>query len=350
MIPQPAIWTLLLAGCSFSDTDHWSDQLEPAGPCWHINLVNGLDESSTSELHNLFQCLNEDGNIEALTELDQAMDSLDRANEPIGLSVAKLTNKLPTSGYDIFGLAGKALQLIETYSSDADLVLESIVEGIYAKPYEDVRQGLNLGSEANLEAGLFLPGALILSSTAQQLLDAGSDAQNELIDALDSELLQDTLCTLSGFVEAEDPALQKIGDHLIGNLGDAWVLTSNMDNNIWMGPHNNSLRNLIESGQFGSEAGPMQNMMEPLSALLSDEMVQLNTVTVLQVAAQQGDIEKLPTQLLHMASVDASGDPITSGETSALQAGARLLHNANLNIECSVGPFEVELGNLSVDI
>jgi len=356
MIPQPAIWTLLLAGCSFGDPEHWSDQLEPSGPCWNINLVNGIDESSTAELHNIFQCLNKDGNIEALTALDQAMDAQDRESNPVGLSVAKLSNTLPTSGYDIFGLAGKALQVIETYSSDADLVLESIVEGIYATPYSQVTDNFDLGAEQNLEAGLFVPGAAILSSGAQQLLDAGPDGQSEVIDSLDSDLLQDTLCTLSGIVEAEDPEIRQIGDHLLRNLGYAWVYSSDMDNNIWMGPHDNSLRNLVEAAQLGSETGPIQSLKEPLGALLSDDMVQLNTVTVLQVATQEGDIAKLPTQILYMASVDASGNPLaSSGKTSALQAGARLLHNANAEIECSIdiplfGSFEIELGNLSVDI
>ena len=125
MSTRPASWTfVLLAGCSLGPAEtHWSSKLTPAGPCWEVNLVDGVDETSTEELHDLFACLNRSGNLEALTSIDQAMDAHDRNNEPVGHAVAKLTNALPTSGYDLLGLAGKALQLFDEYHEDADLIV-----------------------------------------------------------------------------------------------------------------------------------------------------------------------------------------------------------------------------------
>jgi hypothetical protein len=41
-----------LAGCGFSGTGlDWADQLEPSGPCYDANLLDGLDITSTDEEH-----------------------------------------------------------------------------------------------------------------------------------------------------------------------------------------------------------------------------------------------------------------------------------------------------------
>ena len=106
-----------------------------------MNLVDGVDEHSTQELHDLYACLNRTGNLDALQSVDRAMDTESRGGAPIGLTVAKLTNALPTSGYDLFGLAGKTLQLFEDYHENADLVLEAAVESIYGLPYSGMHNG-----------------------------------------------------------------------------------------------------------------------------------------------------------------------------------------------------------------
>ena len=56
---------LLMTGCGADSSEaDWSDQVSPAGPCWEVNILDGLDESSTEELHGLFDCLNQGGNLD----------------------------------------------------------------------------------------------------------------------------------------------------------------------------------------------------------------------------------------------------------------------------------------------
>lgn len=360
MSTRPASWTfVLLAGCSLGPAEtHWSSKLTPAGPCWEVNLVDGVDETSTEELHDLFACLNRSGNLEALTSIDQAMDAHDRNSEPIGHAVAKLTNALPTSGYDLLGLAGKALQLFDEYHEDADLILEAAVESIYGIPYSHIDDDFDLGSGENLSAGVLLPAITLGSQAATGLLDGGDEAHEEVLSVLDSELLDSAACTLAGVVYSEDPALKPVGDSLMSNLAKAWNRSKNTDNDIWSGASGNSIRDLIDVLRIGQDSSPMDELSPIISTLLEDDAVQRNTKQVLIEAASAGHLVHLPSQLQYLADVNANGIPLssgTAGDVSALQAGARLLYYGNTEVDCSIDipilpDVEFSLGNLSVSI
>ena len=57
------LWSLLLFSCQESaEAPRWQDQLAPSGPCWFVQLGDGLSEESTTELHALFDCVNQNGN------------------------------------------------------------------------------------------------------------------------------------------------------------------------------------------------------------------------------------------------------------------------------------------------
>ena len=356
----PASWTLvLLAGCSLGPEEtHWSSKLTPSGPCWDINLADGIDETSTDELHDVFSCLNRQGNLEALTDVDRAMEAENRSGEPIGLTVAKLTNALPTSGYDLLGLAGKALQLFEDYHEDADLILEAAVESIYGIPYEQVSDEFDLGSPDNLNAGVLVPAITLGSEAASVLLDGGTEAHEDVVSMLESDLFDAAACTMAGVVFTEDPRLKPIGDGLMGSLAEAWIRASNTENDIWDGASGNSIRDLIDLAAIGEDVGPMDELRPIVRALLADDNVQRNTKIALTQAAAAGHIVHLPVQLQYLADVSASGIPLssgTAGQVSALQAGARLIHQGNTEVDCRIDipilpDIEFSLGNLSVSI
>ena len=60
-----SMFALLMVGCGGNTSPpSWTDQVSPSGPCWEVNLTDGLDESSTDELHGLFDCLNQGGNLD----------------------------------------------------------------------------------------------------------------------------------------------------------------------------------------------------------------------------------------------------------------------------------------------
>ena len=75
---------LLMVGCgAASAPESWTEQVSPSGPCWEVNLTDGLDESSTDELHGLFDCLNQGGNLAPFSGVVDAMDATSRSGIPL---------------------------------------------------------------------------------------------------------------------------------------------------------------------------------------------------------------------------------------------------------------------------
>ena len=351
----PASWIfILLAGCSLgADDSHWSDQLSPSGPCWEVNLIDGLDEETTDELHNLFDCLNKTGNLQALSAVDAALDTPNRDGTAIGLSFAQMSNSLPRSGFDLFGIAGKALQLFAEFHDDITVALEALVEFNYGQPYEVVEA--EFGTTSSLESGLTVPLVILLSDTAGAVLDQGEDIQTAIALALELPLLQNSLCSLAGVVHTDDPELAPVADELIANIADAWMLAGNGENDLWEGASGHSIRDLVDAVELGGDEGFFEDIQDDLKTLLNDPRVQLATKEVLVDAANDGDLEHLANQVLYLATVDSVGVPLTfasAEDTSALQAGLRMLHSANQEMSCTVPLIGVtiDLGNMSVAI
>ena len=331
--------------------------LTPSGPCWDINLADGIDETSTDELHDVFACLDRQGNLEALTDVDRAMEAENRSGEPIGLTVAKLTNALPTSGYDLLGLAGKALQPFEDYHEDADLILEAAVESIYGIPYDQVSDEFDLGSPDNLNAGVLVPAITLGSEAASVLLDGvlgplrgrGLDARERPLRCRCMHdgrrgLCRTTTQTHRRWTHGQScRSLDSCIEHGERHLG--WG-------------QQELIRDLIDLAAIGEDVGPMDELRPIVRALLADDNVQRNTKIALTQAAAAGHIVHLPVQLQYLADVSASGIPLssgTAGQVSALQAGARLIHQGNTEVDCRIDipilpDIEFSLGNLSVSI
>lgn len=349
------MWLLtVLAGCSFGDQDSsWEEQLEPSGPCWEVNLVDGLDSSNTDELHSLFQCLNQTGNFDALTGLDDAMDTPDRDGVPLGMTVIELSNNLPTSGYDVFGIAGKLIEIIETYQSDTDLFLESTVEMIYGVPYHHIDESFELGANGALQQGPAVAFIEMMGDIATVVLDEGQDVPDELVAISESSFGQNGICTLAGLVHTDDTELREVAERMVPAIADAWIRSNNTDNNLWNGSTGNSIRDLIEATHITDETSFFDVVRTPMTSILADSRVQEATKQVLLEAAQDGDLAHLPTQVLYLANVDNSGIPLTSSSStgvSALQAGARLIANSNTELTCEVLGFELEFDNMATAI
>ncbi len=347
----PASWTLLLlAGCSLDHTGHWSDQLEPEGPCWNVNLVDGLDESSTSEMHDLFACMNQSGNLDPLSELDESIDAETRFNEPVGHALARLVNTLPASGFDVFGVVGKILQLLNDFIDDAELVQATIVEFIYGHPIDSVDTNLHSTTD-----GVADPFIRLMAVTASALLDNGEVARAELEGLSESQLLKDTVCSISAAVNSSNEDLSALPDQLLLNVSEAWILAADSSNDLQASTSGNSLRDLIHWLDLGSETSLIEPIRNDVNTLLSDPRVKAGTRSALEQANSDGHLELIAPQLLYLASVDAEGrdlsDP-SAESTSALQTSLRMLHNANREMICTIPivGIEIELGNLSVEI
>jgi hypothetical protein len=352
----PACWIsfVLMAGCSFGPAPaSLSDQLEPNGPCWEVDLSDGLDEDSMKEFHQLFACLNRTGNLDSFAELDQAVDDADRNGDPLGLTLIRMGKALPTSSLDILGIAGKALQALQEHRDDFIVVMETLVEVIYAQPYANVSEDFDLDDPQALDEGLAKPMYGLLSGLSTVMLDAGPEFRESMAESIDDEMAQSAICTLAGVVHSEDPSIESLSTQLIPHVAEAWTLAGNTSNDLWDHGTGNSIRDLVEVARIQVDEGAFENIKPSLVALLSDTRVQEKTKQVLRETADSGHLDGLAEEVLYLASVDVLGRPLTEPmayDVSALQAGVRLIHRANRPLSCDLFVYEVTLDNMAVTI
>jgi hypothetical protein len=346
-----APFLVLLAGCRLGVPDpHWSDQVHPGGVCRTVNLADGLDDESTDELHALFACLNRTGNLEPLAELDAVMDVPTRMNEPIGLTVVRLSNRLPASGFDVFGLAGKALQLLQEEHGSAESIMQMTVEALYGRPYATVRDSVDLNSVTELDRGMIRPALPLVSALAQTVLDDGDAIPELAVSMLESDRVDDATCTIASLFDSDDAELSSVSERLLPTVGQALDATTNADNDLWTEATGDSLRDLSEALLLRS--GPssetsLEALQPALRALLADESLRDRLAVALALAEARGQLDHLPSQLAYLMDVDVDGYPVLPGGDSALHAGIRMLHRGNTTVVCTFLGTDIELFNFS---
>ena len=338
----PASWTfcILLAGCAFGvEQSTISDQLKPSGPCWSVDLSDGLNDSSTEELHDLFSCLNRTGNLDSFIALDQAMDDANRRGETIGLSLISLSNRISESEVNMLGLAGKALELLQIDRGASTTLLRFLVELTYGTPFEDIDDSTERHTEEALNDGLLKPALMLSSTMASKIVDGGTDTRLAVNALIDNATLRGASCTIEALEQSDDPQHSAIIENPMEDLAEAWLLASDTSNNVWTGANGNSIRDLISETQSFMDGEGYIRFRTELHQLLSDDRVRANTNIALTHATEQRHIDHLAAQLTYLTTVDAAGrdldDPIAS-ESSALQVGVRLIHAANQPLECDL--------------
>ena len=346
-------FTLLMMGCG-ADTAQpdWSDQVSPSGPCWEVNILDGLDESSTEELHALFDCLNQGGNLDPFGGVVDALDADSRSGIPLGVELAILINDLPEVDVDIFAFAGFALDLIEQQPALIGDALAVVVELMYGEAYVDIIVGGPSSSASALDHGVIRPALPVLAQTATSLLDDGPGITVMMADALASEAANDTICTIVAI--SEDPTTSELAADLLPNMGAAINHARSPDNDLWSEASGDSLQDLLEAVLLDT-GGDGLTLLEALSpevlVILTDESLRERLLDALQRSEDDDLLDPLPQELLYFASVNINGDPLSVGEDSALLCLLRLLHGANSELSCSFDIFGLfEFDNLSVEI
>ena len=337
------------AGCSFQGADHWTDQLVPAGPCWEVNLVDGIDESSATELHDLFACINQSGNFDGLSPLDAALDAPTRSGQTLGVAVARLANTVGSNGVALLQWVGTTIEIIIELADQADLAQDAIMEVLYGRPVDEISP-----SEHRISNGVAVPLLRTIGAASSLLLDGGPATQEELIDAAESDTAANLSCTLQSTV-AMDDRLAALPDRLLLNASRAWLSGSDGSNNTVTSVSGNSIRDLIAWADIGGPTDRIGPIREDLRRLLDDEAVRSGMREALRQADAEGHLIDLPSQFVHLANVDPSGRPLDEPGAeahSALEAGVRLMDAANREVECTVPVLglSVDLGNLSVEI
>ena len=339
---------LLFLACAPTGQTDWGAQREASGPCYRANLLDGLDEDSTAELHDVFACVNQQDNFAALIPVDEAMDALARSGDPLGVELARGVNRLPEHHLDVWRFAEIGLAFIE--DDQLEPVVQMTVELLYATPYERV-DDLELKSGAALDKGVLRPLLPGLQHAAGATLDADLEPVELLADVLEAPETEALVSTLAHVEECEP----ELVDGLPAELGDAIERSRDASNDRWPDASGDAMRDLAESllvvtGNDGRIA--LEHLADPARVILEDDKARDRVLRALQTLENEDRLESLPPELLYLTRVDAQGGSLQTGEDSALVSLLRLVHDANGEMTCSldlwVTSLSVTLPNLSV--
>ncbi|MFZ5476283.1 MAG: hypothetical protein ACOZNI_05855 [Myxococcota bacterium] len=347
---------LWLAGCDFAPTgEDWSSQLSPSGPCYEADLLDGLDETSTAELHALYACLNGDGALDAYAGLDAALDA-DTRDGPVGIVLARWVNDLPSLDVDVAAALDGAVAVLE---DPADLLLGARIalELIYAEPYAALGVDVPLNSSVSLENGLLVPALPTAGAVAGVVLDDELAPLAPIVELLRSDALRQLAWTGALAASSTDPALAAFAEAWPDDVADAVFRTRDATNDRWADASGDSLRDLAAAlfTRTGNDGRPvMEHLGDPLRPVLADVEVRDRLETAVRDAVAADRLVKVPVELAYLASVDSFGGVLSDGEDSALVALVRLLHDGNTEVVCTIDlvvyQWDIELGNLSVSL
>jgi len=323
--------------CDGPNRDRWYDQLEADGPCHRANLSDGLDETATDELHDVFDCLNQ-GNLEPLALTVDSLDSPARDHLPAGLALARTLNGLPTDEVDLWGLLnfGEAW-LTSTEGTVSDWAAIG-VELIYAQPYSEVLSTGPDWSQSAVDDGVIAPLLVTLPPIAGATLDSEGDVLGVLDTLIRSERADKLFETFQEIVHAESGLPADLADNLILELGEALVATQNGANDRWPASTGNSLTDAgVALLALENDVLVIESVLDPAWNILNDTIIETKLRSVLGELYDDGHLDAFPSQLLVLASVDANGGSVAVGEDSALVSLIRLLAEANQDLDCTVG-------------
>lgn len=335
-------WALFFSGCATPPpVEDWRDQLHPDGPCWRVDLTDGLDEQATDELHALFDCLNQNKNFAPLDDLVATMDAPARDGSPLGASLARMVNQLPEEDIDVFGLAGLALEVIREQPALIRKTLQASVELVYGQSFSAV---LPVSDVSVLDRGVIRPALPVLSEASRVLLDEDPEVIGSLSEAIDSEVFAEGVCLVNNLP-------RQVEDNLLSDLGAAVEAARSPGNDRWADASGDSLRDVTVALLVTDEGGETlgARVRDPLTLLLQDARLRQDLLDVLQRAADSGQLDRLAPQMRHLAAVDIDGGPLQPGEDAALTRLLRLLAAADAPLVCRIQVFGVELANVSLD-
>ncbi len=355
----------LLLSCATGghQEEAWWSQREASGPCWTVNLGDGLSTESADELHALYRCLNQDGAFDSLGGMDAAMDARSRQDRPLGAEVGLLVEGLAGADVDVFAAAEVMLDLLEDEDRPVEPALELVVELLYGQPYSVVAGGgVTLASESALEGGVVVPALPVLAHVSTAILDDEDDAIVDLAaDALESETVDDAVCTVVGLATSEDDDVVALRERLLPDLGAALDAARDPSNDRWDEASGDSLRDLLEASLLetrGDGKNAIAALSEDLTPILENEEVRDRLADLLGELSDEGSLDELPLWARHLAEVDVEGTPLCDADTtsscssadSALTALVRLLAEANTEVECSLVGFTIFDNNLAIEL
>lgn len=349
-----------LLGCAgFVETSSWRDQITPAGPCYDANLLDGLDEASTQELHDVFACVNGSGSLDAFASYDAAFDGESR-DGPLGLVLARWVNDLggDTASEDTAATGeglGALLGDLRTTLDDPTPLFDALHQGLelaWGRPWSELGLQVDVRDPAALDASLAAPALRVAGPAATALLEHEA-ALAPLADALRSPELRQLAWLLVGLAEGTDPAFTTLRSRWADDVAELLGAVRSPDNDRWAGASGDSLRDVLGAALLDERDGHVVivAVVEPLVPLLGDGGAEARMLAALGSSAQRGELEALPQNVMYLLSLDARGGALDGGEDSALTSLLRLLATTNRPVDCTVaGIIPLRSDNLAVQL
>jgi len=331
----------------------WWEQLEAGGACHEVNLLDGLDVDSSTEIQNTAYCLNQNGNLDPLMPMVDALTTPARDGVEAGIHLARAVESLRKSDLDVFGAAETLLEWLQSDTGLFEEILKNGVELTYAQPYSVLADNPAPSSQSAIDNGVLAP---LLSALRTGLIaqldnsspDAASTDEN-------SETLLSLLYTLSGLIESPDEGFQNRINALLTDIGVAIQSARSPENDRTSQATGNSIEDfakalMLHTTSDGKNA--LRLAEEAVGDLFEDQKAQDRVLDAMTRLSERGSLRTLPLQMRYLGTVDAAGGTLGPNEDSSLVSLLRLLHNANAPISCKVqwgfGSYEINLGNLSI--
>lgn len=341
----------LSSGCGYlGDEPSWLDQLVADSPCFRVDLLDGLDESSSNEVMDLFACVNKFGHIDPLTGTAQTLQtSNSRANASPAVEVARAVNAMLEVEVDPFVVAGVLVEALRSPDVSFDGWLDLALEWLVGEAAADAR---NHPDTLNLDHSVLVPLLEALEPAIGVLLDEDLRAAVWAGEVLGADETKRWVRTAGSMLESDDPAVREPLETALPNVGHAIEACQDGTNDRWSDASGNSLLDFTQV--YIVQEDPVLAQIAPdLAPLVSDPLFANRLELELVNLHEAGALQAMPDQLAWMANVDLNGDPLGPGsEPSALFRFLRLLSETNQPMECTVGiwPLQIDFsfGNLAV--
>jgi hypothetical protein len=352
ILSLPAAAIAVTVACGFGDpAPDWSDQLHADSPCYRVDLMDGLDETSTAEVRDTFGCIDHNGQFDALQPTVDALEGNDRDGLAAGIDVAKAVNALPDAGVDPFALAGIAVSMLRAEDRPIAEFLDLFLELVYGAPAPLIRDGEVNETPNALQSGVLAPLAPALQAGAGAMLDTDLDLAHFAGDLLGDPETKRYVRTFGAYTASNDGRVSAPIHALIPDLGGLILAARNPANDHDGRASGDSLRDLADVYAGGRV---LDDLHDPAGAILGDVVVRTNLVTHVGQWHRDGHLDTLARQVAFLASVDVDGGALDPGDVSGLHALIRLLHDTNRPMSCDfdlwVTNLHIDLGNLAVAI
>ncbi len=337
-------------GCFFLPFDP-DEEMVYGSPCLNVNLLDGLDETDSAEIENLFDCLNQSGTFDPLQPVvDEVVAGSDRNLEPLAYHAAAIVNTAPDL-IPVWETLGATQQLLLEENEFLLEALHLVAEFVYGVPWPEVEQ---LALEGDLHnADLLADGPLghlvpVLRVWAEVILDQDDvEDSGEILDHLLSmPELRDTLVTLRELLRDND------NHHLFDDFSEHWgeFFIQTHDETTGRNTLVDALDALVSPvPEYEGQPLAVQTLLPHAEPMFEDEIMRQRLVEGIGDLYDRGTLDDLPDQLTWLMTVDMHGGPLDPGEDSALESALILLDEADDEFVCDVFGYEyVEIDSVSV--